>query len=329
MVRKEIIFLALLVLIVIPTNVHAASSILTYGPAGTITTPYPTITALVHTFNAFVLLNETTMFLGTQKLNYTSSLANIIPGDSSWTSDITLSYTVQKWLVEGNYTVRVDVKIFDMSTHAKTTLTKQWWFIVAYDVATKMMFALNSTVMLMNSTLAGIRRDYTTITTTIGEWIPTLQALNNTMHYWNSTMQAWSNMASNINAMFSSTGTVGVFMTDVRNYLEWGFGILGLLVVIFSAVLAVLILRRTRSYREAPPPIVSRSYPSAPYPAQPQPSYPPPPPPQVSVRQPSSTMPPPAGGQIVCPSCGQQNRQHAIYCSNCRTRLAPEEAQAS
>jgi len=320
--QKYLLLVMLLCLILVPTNVHAASSILTFAPTGTVTTPYPTITALVHTFNAFVLLDKTTMvFLG-KNVSYTSSLANIIPGDTSWTSDITLSYAVQKWLVEGNYTVVVNVKIFDMATHANTTLTKQWWFVVSYDVTTKMMFGLNSTVILMNSTLAGIRHDYTTLMTRIDDWIPTLQTMNNTMRYWNSTIENSYNLIATTQAMFQSpNGSIYVLLSNAKDYIFYGLFGLGILLLIGLIALA-LIVRRTRGSYESQPPMTRAVGP---------PSYPMPPrlQPQVSVKQPTGTMAQPAGGPIICPSCGQSNRPVAVFCANCKNKLVPEEAQPS
>ena len=313
--RKYWLLLMLLCLVLIPTSAHASASFISYGPVGTITTPYPTITALVHTYNSYLLLNETTLYLGTSKLNFTATLSNSFPNGA----DITVSYQSQKWLLEGSYTVRLDANYTTGSSITRSTLTKQWVFTVVYDSFTKDMFAINSTLVSINSTVSGLRHDYDT---TIGNWLPTLQTMNNTMHYWNGTIQNTYNLIATIQGMFQSpNGSIYILLSDAKDYIA--YGLFGLGILLLSGLIALaLIVRRTRRSYESQPPMVRAVGP---------PSYPAPPrlQPQVSVRQPTGTMSLSAGGQIVCPSCGQQNRQQAIYCANCKNKLVPEEAHPS
>jgi len=311
--RKYWLLLILLLLALVPTNADASASFINYGPVGTISAPYPTITALVHTYNSYLMLNETTLYLNTVALPFTAAVSNSFPNGA----DIAITYQSNKWLAEGTYTVRLDVSYVTGSSTTRSTLTQQWAFTVVYDPATKGMFAINSTLSSVNSTAYGLRHDYET---TIGQWIPTLQALNNTMHYWNSTIPSISTMFSNIESMFSSTGTVGVFMSDVKTYLEWGFGILGILVLIGIIVVVAVTVRRTG--RESAPPMQFMSGPTGPPYSMQQPQ--PRPQPQVTQSTPSSV-----GGSPICPNCGHANRPQARFCANCKTALVQGGSQPS
>ncbi len=307
--RKVLLLLLLVGLFFVPTNAQAAHSVLTYGPSGTITTPYPIITAMVHAYNSFILLNETTMYLGTLKLNYTASLSNIIPGDSSWTSDILFSYPVQSALAPANYTVRLDVKVFDMATHTKVTLSKQWWFIVALDSTALLIQDLRANVTSINSTMKSMAMNYSKIWDKFDEWLPTLQTMNNTMHYWNSTIQNTWNVITNIQQMFSTGGTIYGLISDSKDlisYMFWGIVGIGGLILIFGIAIAVLVIRRT-----GPP--------SAAYGAIPPQQYPPGRPrPMVTSRQ----APTGGIGQNICPNCKKSNRLEAKHCADCGEALS-------
>lgn len=323
--KKYWLLLMLLCVALVPANANAATSFISYGPTGTISTPYPTITALVHAYNTYLMLNESTLYLNTAQVGFTAVLSNSFPNGA----DIAITYQSNVWLAQATYTVVLNLIYVTGSSTTRSTLTQQWTFTVAYDAATKAMFTINSTLVFVNSTIYGLRQDYNT---RIGQWIPTLQAMNNTMHYWNGTIQTLSVTMSNINAMFSSTGTVGTFMTDVRNYFDYAmYGFIGLgIFILITLVLVIVAIRRTGRPELAPPPAGS-PYPSGGYPTQQGQFYPPPPtgpPAQMGGGQPLSSAPPPSGVPLVCPN-GHQNRPSAAFCATCRAKLVPAGASQS
>jgi len=310
--RKYLLLLMLLCLALVPMNANASASFISYGPVGTVTTPYPTISALVHTYNSYLLLDETTLYRNTVKLNFTATLGNTFRNGS----DVTISYQHQNWLPEGSYTVRLDANYTTGSSITRSKLSRQWIFTIVYDPMTKAMFFMNTTLVSINSTAYGLRHDYDT---TVGQWLPTLQTMNTTMRYWNSTIENSYNLIATTQAMFQSpNGSIYVLLSNAKDYIAYGLFGLGILLLVGLIGLA-LIVRRTRGSYESQPPMTRSVGP---------PSYPMPPrlQPQVSVRQPTGTMAPPTGGPIICPSCGHSNRPVAVFCANCKNKLVPEEA---
>ena len=317
--RKYWLLLMLLFLALVPTNANASASFINYGPVGTISAPYPAITALVHTYNSYVMLNETTLYLNTIALPFAAAVSNSFPNGA----DIAITYQSNKWLAEGTYTVRLDVSYVTGSSTTRSTLTQQWAFTVTYDAATKAMFAINSTLVSVNSTAYGLRHDYDA---TLGQWIPTLQVMNNTMHYWNSTIQNTYNVITNIQNMFQSGGTIYAMISDAKDYIFYGLAGVGVLLLIGIIALAVVIVRRTghepmpssRQFMGGPP-APAPSYPGYPM-QQPQPM------PQPQGMQPAPSL---VGGSPICPSCGHTNRPQARFCANCKTALVQGGSQPS
>lgn len=301
-------------------QVSATATISNYSPTGVITTPYPTISALIHVSSpSFVYLNKTTMKLDNGAyVNYTVSYANQIQGDNAnLTRDVYLVYSVQKWLNAGIHNVTIFAKV-----SPTTNITKTWFFTVEYDPATKALLNINSTLVSMNKTVQQLASNYTKIWAEIQRIEP---ILFNTATYWNSTIEQIRVTVQNVNNLFGTNGSLSWLSTiSPYSWVFWALPwILGAIIALLALNFVGLLLLARRQGQTYYPPTgsagIAVSDPGAPGPKSTK----------RTINTSKSNTYRTEADTKSCPTCGHNNRLEAMFCSNCKAKLSgAEEAGA-